>query len=372
MISALHSDCLCSRHTLLRRGGRVQICLAAVSVLLLFAVNVGLAKAAARAETSPSGVVDQANGEQWVFWVTSEGEVAYWHRASSTEGWVKRVLGGNVKAGSSPAAVGHNENVYVYYVNTRGEIANWTYSGGVWQGRAFGGAVAENTSPSAGANPAGTIGDVSYVNTSREIATFYYNGREWLGPTALGGRVKAHTSPAVVVWESGETFVYYVNSEDEIANWTYHSGWIGRPFGGKVAEDSSPSAASNTAASVMLVSYINSGKEVEDFLDNGIEWVGPSKIGGEAKAGSSTSTMMTKSSEVLVYYVKKNGEVASWTLSGATWTAATRGGEVEKNTSPSAAIYLEKGYQYIFFSNSLAEISDFAFEAGSWSGPTVL
>ncbi len=359
------------------RGARsVRVWLITVaSILMACGANAAVATAA-RPETSPSGVVNPSNGEQWSFFVSSEGEVAYWHRASSKESWSKHVIGGNVRKGTSPSAVIYKTGeIFVYYVNTSGEVANWTYSEGLWVGRAFGGEVAENSSPSVATNVTNTVQYVMYIDKAGEVADFLGNSKGWFGPSTVGGKARAGTSPAVTIWENKSAFVYYVNTKGEIANWTYsppQEEWVGRAFGGKVAEGNSPSAASNASGSVMLVSFVNTHDEIDDFLWNGSSWAGPVEIGGEAKAGTNTSTMLNKSNEVLVYYVNKGGEIASWTLSGETWTAATRGGKVESNTSPSATIYLSKGYQYIFFMNSSAEVSDFAFEPAEWIGPTVL
>jgi hypothetical protein len=362
--------------TLSRRVPWLRICLiAGASMSIACSSNAAIANAA-RPETSPSGVVNQSNGEQWSFFVSSEGEVAYWHRSSSKEGWSKHVIGGNVKTGTSPSALIYKSGeIFVYYVNTKGEIANWTYSEGLWVGRAFGGEVAENSSPSAATNATNTVQYVTYIDKAGEVADFLLNSKGWFGPSTIGGKVRADTSPTVTIWENKSAFVYYVNTKGEIANWTFSpptEEWVGRAFGGKVAENNSPSAASNASGSVMLVSFMNTHEEVDDFLWNGSSWAGPVEIGGEAKAGTNTSTILNKSAEVLVYYVNKSAEIASWTLSGETWTAATRGGKVEGNTSPSATIYVSKGYQYIFFMNGSADVSDFAFEPAEWIGPTVL
>lgn len=366
------------QNTLLRRTSRVRLCIIAVtSMLLINSANAGLAKAA-RAETSPSGVVNQSTGEQWSFFVTNEGEVAYWYH-SSTEGWVKHVLGGSVKSGTSLTTVMCNKasvmcnnsgEILLFYVNAKAEIANWTFAGGVWQSVTLGGEVAEKSSPSAALNAANTLMEVAYVNKSGELAQFRWNTK-WTGPTSVGGSVKAHTSPAVAMWESGETFIYYVNKSAEIANYTYSEGvWSNRPFGGKVAENSSPSTATN--GSTMLVSYISSNKEVAYFLWNGTTWSGPSNIGGVALVNTGTSTIINKLAEILVYYVNSGTEVASWTLSGTKWTGEVRGGKVEKGTSPSATVYLSNDNQYVFFENNSAEISVFADISGEWIGPTVL
>ena len=71
----------------------------------------------------------------------------------------------------------------------------------------LGGEVAEDSSPAAVSNPAGTVYVISYVNKSGEIAYFGWN-EKWSGPTTLGGSVKADTSPAGGMWESGENFIF--------------------------------------------------------------------------------------------------------------------------------------------------------------------
>jgi hypothetical protein len=329
--------------------------------------------------TSPASVLNASplNSEQWVFYVNSEREIAYWHNSPSTGGWVNGVVGGSVKAGTSPTAVGSGGNEYVYYVNTNGEITNWTYSAEKWIGpTVFGGKVAANSSPAAALDPSNNHQFVYFVNSSSEIAVFTWAG-VWTGPVTLGGKAAMNTSPTALAFSSN-SFAYYSNTNREITNWTFsQEQWIGPTvFGGKVATNSSPTAAYNKLYNFQYVYYVNSNAEVADFAWTG-SWTGPTNIGGKVASGSSPTALAFTNGNGFVYFANAPGtsnwtEITNWTYSEGQWIGPTVfGGKVAANSSPNAVFNLFNSYQYVYFVSNNLEIANWTW-TGSWIGPTTL
>jgi hypothetical protein len=322
-------------------------------------------------ETSPANIMNSSTGEQWVMYADAEHELAYWHNSTSTKGWVNGVIGGSVKAGTSPTAViDSSGGVFVYYANASGEIVEWTLSAEKWAEHVLGGKLAAGSSPFAVTKPSSNNQYVFYVNSSSEIADFAYNGA-WTGPTTVGGKAKAGTSPTATIWSNGSGFVYYVNASDEITNWTLSEGkWVGpSAFGGKVAANSSPYVVTNPSTFWQYVVYVNSSNEIADFIFNG-EWTGPSTVGGKVKSGTSPTVSVWSSGEAFVFYVNTSGEVANWTLSEGKWVGRPFGGEVMANSSP-ASEQFGSSQLFIFYAGAYQETNEFVFDGG-WSSANTL
>jgi hypothetical protein len=135
--------------------------------------------------TTPATIINSSTSEQWVFYVDTAHEIAYWHNSTSTKGWVNGVIGGAVKTGTSPTAVfSSSGGAFVYYVNTSGEIAEWALSEEKWAAHTLGGKVAAGSSPNAVASTSSVTQFVFYVNSSNEIEYFGYGG-EWSKPTPV-------------------------------------------------------------------------------------------------------------------------------------------------------------------------------------------
>ena len=194
---------------------------ALAALLLATLASLSVAPIASAGQT-PAIVKDPSTGRQTVFYVNSSNEIAFYYSHPSL-GWVKGVVGGSVKPGTSPTVTAIGSNQYVYYVNSSGQIANWTFSGGKWIGpTTFGGTVAENSSPWAIVNPSTNYQYVYYVNGSGEINSWSWTGA-WSGPNTVGGKVAANTSPTVAL-AGGNQYLSYVNSSGEIASFTFSGG----------------------------------------------------------------------------------------------------------------------------------------------------
>jgi hypothetical protein len=180
-------------------------------------------------EASPRWVVrNPATGDIWVYYVNSKSEIAEWNWNGAA--WNGGAIGGGAASGASPSVVRDpvSGDTWVYYVNSKSEIAEWNWNGAAWHSGTIGGSVTSVTSPSVVRSPA--TGDiwVYYVNSKGEIAEWNWNGAAWNGGT-IGGNVKTGSSPSVVHDRAlGDTWVYYMNNKSEMAEWNWNgAAWNG-------------------------------------------------------------------------------------------------------------------------------------------------
>jgi hypothetical protein len=273
--------------------------------------------------SSPAAMVDSENGDEWTYYVNTAGELDLFVNSGRWSGSVK--VGGQVAANSSPAIVLNNPaGPYssIFYANSKHEIA-WWYYGGSWSSGVFGGDVKQSTSPAAMVDPENGYVWVYYVNASDEIELFV-NAGKWEGPDKVGGKVAAASSPAVVLNDPSSpagpySTIFYVNSKHEIAYWHFESGWSSGTLGGSVAEGSSPAATADTFNGHMYVYYVNSNHELATFSYNGSTWTGATRLGGKV-ASNSTATALLDSSGQYVYYLNGSDEIEAFTNMGEEWS----------------------------------------------------
>jgi hypothetical protein len=272
-------------------------------------------------EASPRWAVrNPITGDLWVYYVNSKSEIAEW--AWDTASWGGGAIGGSVAPGTTPSVV-HDQtagDTWVYYVNSKSEIAEWAWDTATWGGGAIGGSVKSGTSPSALHDS--TTGDtwVYYVNSKSEIAEWAWDTATW-GGGAIGGSVAAGTSPTVVRNPTtGDTWVYYVNSKNEIAEWNWNgSAWHGGAIGGSVAAGTSPSVVHDPATGDTWVYYVNSKNEIAEWAWDTASW-GGGAIGGSVKTGTSPSVVRDPVlGDTWVYYMNNKSEMAEWNWNGSAW-----------------------------------------------------
>ncbi len=253
--------------------------------------------------TSPVAMTDPEHGYVWVYFVNPSSELDLFVYLGKGWSGVEKV-GGKVAADSSPALVLNNPaEAYqtVFYINSKHEVAWWYYASG-WANGSFGGSVKEGTSPAATVDLENSDVWVYYVNSTGEIERFTYEGKGWEGPFKVGGKVAANSSPAVVLNSaSGPTYtVFYVNSKHEIAYLHREKEWTSGTLGGSVAEGTSPEATINSSNGDMYVYYVNSSHELATFSYAGT-WTGPTTIGGKVATNSSPTALLDLTKQYLFY-----------------------------------------------------------------------
>jgi hypothetical protein len=148
------------------------------------------------------------------------------------------------------------------------------------------------------------------------------------GPTGMGAPdgvpkilpIAEGTSPAVIEPGSNDPSIFYVDSNHEIAYWSYTTtgGWTNGVIGGSVESGTSPAASYQSASGLSIV-----------------------------------------------YFVNKSGEIATWTRLTGAWAETTLGGSVESGTSPAAFIGSE--LHVIYGNKSGGGIAEWRYPGGpSW------
>ncbi len=324
-------------------------------------------------ESSPRWVVrNPVTSDTWVYYVNSKSEIAEWNW--DTAGWAGGAIGGSVAAGTSPSVI-HDPttgDTWVYYVNSKSEIAEWNWDTAGWAGGAIGGSVAAGTSPSVIHDP--TTGDtwVYYVNSKDEIAELNWDTAGWQSGT-IGGSVKPGTSPTVIHNPTtGDTWVYYVNSRSEIAEWNWDTaGWAGGAIGGSVASGTSPSVIHDPTTGDTWVYYVNSRSEIAEWNWDTAGWAGGA-IGGSVAAGTSPSVIHDPvTGDTWVYYVNSRSEIAELNWDTAGWQGGAIGGSAKTGASPSVIHDPVLGDTWVYYMNSKGEIAEWNWDTVGWQGGTL-
>jgi hypothetical protein len=213
---------------------------------------------------------------------------------------------------------------------------------------------AEGTTPAA-IEPGSNDPSVFYVDTNHEIAYWSYTASTGWTNGVIGGSVESGTSLAAsYVAGSSLSIIYFVNKKGEIATWTRTTGaWAETTLGGSVESDTSPAAF---VGSELNVVYVNKSNEIADWrYPGGPSWVN-STLGGSVESGTSlAASYVAGSSLSIIYFVNKKGEIATWTRTTGAWAETTLGGSVESDTNPAAWLGSELHVVYVDKTTELAE-----------------
>ncbi len=323
----------------------------------------GVPKALPIAEdTSPSAALEPSTGYPSIYYVDSKHEIAYW--TYTTSGWTNGVIGGSVEASTSPTAIDDSTETLVYFVNKSGEIDTWAKTTGAWSEYVLGGSVESGTSPSA--FDVGSELHVAYINKNKEVAEWRYVG-PWTD-TTLGGSVEAGTSPtAIYDSNDSEMVIYFVNKSGEVDTWAKTTGvWGEIVLGGGVESGTSPSAFD--VGSELHSAYIKSSKEVAEW-----RYVGPwtdTSLGGSVEEGTSPTTTYDSSTGLsIIYFDNANGEIDTWAKTTGVWAEIALGGSVEFGTSP-VAIQTSGGELRVYYAKQNGEIAEWRY-GGPWANATL-
>jgi hypothetical protein len=224
--------------------------------------------------------------------------------------------------------------------------------------------IAEGTSPAA-IEPGSNDPSIFYVDSNHEIAYWSYTTTGGWTNGVIGGSVESGTSPAASYQSgSGLSIIYFVNKSGEIATWTRLTGaWAETTLGGKVESGTSP-AAFLASSSELHVVYVNSSKEIAEWrYPGGPSWT-DTALGGSVESGTSPAADYQSGSGLsIIYFVNKSGEIATWTRLTGAWAETTLGGSVESGTSPAAFIGSE--LHVIYVNKSGGEIAEWRYPGGS-------
>jgi Fungal fucose-specific lectin len=225
--------------------------------------------------------------------------------------------------------------------------------------------IAEDTSPTV-IEPGSSNPSVFYVDSNHEIAYWTYTAATGWTNGVIGGSVESGTSPAAnydASFSTGLSIIYFVNKNGEIATWTRLTGaWGETTLGGSVEPGTSPSAF-DTSGGELRVAYVNKSKEMAEWrYPGGPSWTNTT-LGGSVESGTGPAANYDASFSTglsIIYFVNKNGEIATWTRLTGAWGETTLGGSVESGTSP-AAIDTSGGELRVYYVNEDADMAEWRF-----------
>jgi thiol-disulfide isomerase/thioredoxin len=237
-------------------------------------------------------------------------------------------LGGNILAGTSPAAcspasgqtdwfvVGTNHQLY--YTSNGG--SSWTSLGG------------SLTSSPAAVSPSAGVMDVFARDTTGALYTKHYSGSTWGAWTNLGGKIPAGTSPAACSWGASREDVFVQGNNGALYQNTWTGTWSGwTSLGGSIT--SSPAAVSPTSGVIDAFARGTTGALYTKHYSGGA-WGAWTNLGGKIPAGTSPAVCSWGASREDVFVQGTNGALYqnTWTGTWSGWTSL--GGSI--TSSPAA------------------------------------
>jgi hypothetical protein len=237
-------------------------------------------------------VRDAGNGFQYVYYQGANASIDDWGWNSKEWFWYEHA-GHAAAAGTSPTVLRNpangeerNEEQFVYYQGTNGNIDDWGWNGKEWFWYEHAGhPAAAGTSPTAVRNPVNGFQYVYYQGANGNIDYWGWNGKEWFWHELAGHAAAAGTSPTVLrnpangEERNEEQFVYYQGTNGNIDYW----GWNGKEWfwyeraGHPAAVGTSPTAIRDSAngepqKEEQFVYYQGTNGNIDDWGWNGKEW----------------------------------------------------------------------------------------------------
>jgi subtilisin family serine protease len=238
-------------------------------------------------------------------------------------------LGGNILAGTSPAAcspasgqtdwfvVGTNHQLY--YTSNGG--SSWTNLGG------------SLTSSPAAVSPSAGVIDVFARGTTGALYQKHYSGSTWGAWTNLGGQIPAGTSPAACSWGASREGLFVQGTNGALYQNTWTGTWSGwTSLGGSIT--SSPAATSPTSGVMDVFARGTTGALYQKHYSGGT-WGAWTNLGGQIPAGTSPAACSWGASREDVFVQGTNGALYQNTWNGSGWSGWTSlGGKI--TSSPAA------------------------------------
>jgi hypothetical protein len=238
-------------------------------------------------------------------------------------------LGGQIKAGTSPAAANVSGQTDWFVVGTNNALyytstgsSSWTNLGG------------NLTSSPAAVSPASGVIDVFARGTNGALYTKHLLGGVWGAWTSLGGVLPAGTSPTACSWGASREDVFVQGTTGALYQNTWNvGGWSGWTNLGGVLT-SSPAATSPASGVIdVFVRGTNGALYTKHYSGSWGAWT---NLGGQIPAGTSPAACSWGASREDVFVQGTNGALYQNTWNGSGWSGWTNlGGQL--TSSPAAA-----------------------------------
>jgi hypothetical protein len=278
------------------------------------------------------------NAAAWAIWITSGAPSNVTVTISGNSvlvdnpqgGWGPWTsLGGQIKAGTSPAAANVSGQTDWFVVGTNNALyytstgsSSWTNLGG------------NLTSSPAAVSPASGVIDVFARGTNGALYTKHLLGGVWGAWTSLGGVLPAGTSPTACSWGASREDVFVQGTTGALYQNTWNvGGWSGWTNLGGVLT-SSPAATSPASGVIdVFVRGTNGALYTKHYSGSWGAWT---NLGGQIPAGTSPAACSWGASREDVFVEGTNGALYQNTWNGSGWSGWTNlGGQL--TSSPAAA-----------------------------------
>jgi hypothetical protein len=243
----------------------------------------GIPSDALPAGSAPAVVRDSSTGDQWLYYVGSEG--AIWGFAWNGSKWNSpEKIGGSAFSGSSPVVIreASTGDQWLYYQGSEGAIWGFAWNGSKWsKPEKIGGSAAPGTSPTVIRDS--STGDqwLYYQGSEGAIWGIAWTGSKWNSPEKIGGSAYAGSSPVVIRDSStGDQWLYYEGSEGAIWGFAWNGSKWSKPekIGGSAAPGTTPAVIRESSTGDQWLYYQASETAIWGFAWNGSSWSKPELI----------------------------------------------------------------------------------------------
>jgi hypothetical protein len=294
--------------------------------------------------SAPAVGVNPSNDQQYVFWRGSNLDLyeAYYKAGSwnGPENLVSTFGFGSSPASSPSVAVSSDGNEYMFWAGTNGDIyeAYFTASSGTWNTQDMTSAQSWGSTTSAvsvGVNPSNDQQYVFWRGTNGDLYEGYYKSGGWNGPqdlnTVFGFGNNIASAPSVAVASDGNEYVYWRGTEGDIyeAYFTASSGnWNSQDMTSAQGWGSASSAISvgvNPSNDYQYVFWRGVNGDLYQAYYKAGNWTGPQDLASVFNVGnniaSAPSVSVANDGNEYVFYRGFNDDIyeAYYTASSGSW-----------------------------------------------------
>jgi hypothetical protein len=206
-------------------------------------------------------------------------------------------------------------------------------------------------------------------------------GEGYNGPAGMGAPdgvpkifpTAEDTTPAVARnSSSGSQWVFYSDSNHEIAYWEYtkSTGWTNGALGGSVASDSNPAVVSEPSTGDQWVYYHGSNGYLHGWEYNGKTWSAMEIPSEHAFASGASPVVIAEpsSGHQWIYYQDSSGYLHGWEYNGKTWSSIEFSTHAfAADTNPTVVREAATGDQWLYYQGSNAEFDGWEYVGKTWS-----
>jgi hypothetical protein len=258
-------------------------------------------------------------------------------------------------------AVAPNGNQFVFWKGSDGNLWEQMWRGSGWLGPINLGMGPLGSNPSAGVDGLGRT-YVFWQGPDRNLWEAFWSGSAWVGPIRFG---PAGSQPTVAVGANGNQYVFWKGSDGNLWEQLWRgSGWLG-PFSlGMGPLGTAPSAGVDAKGATYVFWRGLDGIVTEGFW-NGSAWVGPARMG---PVGSQPAVAVQANSSQYVFWRDGDGSLWEQIWFGGDWLQPFSLGMGPLGSAPSVGVD-SNGVTYVFWRGVDGVLTEAFWGGSAWVGP---